>query len=420
MTNDEKLILEAIEGNLDEAPFAALQTRLREEPELLSLYREHALLDHSLNESRHESAMVKATFPKPAPKSRMPGIFAAAAAAVIVLGGFWFLLFSGDDAATVAFSADAVWEGEIEIGSELKLSGGQARVTLPSGAVALLSAPARISLEAEDTFFLSEGSGRFEKQGGGLVVNTDSFTATDLGTVFGVREGELHVFDGAVEIETPTSSLTLIEKEAASVAVDGSLSRHAASKEGFLTALPKSYTVLRESFTTQKPSAWKSGKGEARILSGALEGSDFELFRKLDSSPNGDRPILLITMQTAEPSSGDFHSDQWAGLSLFSGDEELGFFGDSQGSTETWSLDVRQKRKPVRPTEAVRGARTVTLRYDWNTGDTSLHEGDAKLSPAFVSAKLPAHLNIDRIRLGASESSALAVKMIAVRLLEFQ
>lgn len=47
---DQELIADAFEGALDEAGFQKLQQRLREEPALLALYRDHALLHHSLCE----------------------------------------------------------------------------------------------------------------------------------------------------------------------------------------------------------------------------------------------------------------------------------------------------------------------------------------------------------------------------------
>src|SRR5690606_354930 len=48
--SDHQLVMAAFEGELGSAEFEALQRRLKEEPELLALYREHALLHHSLTE----------------------------------------------------------------------------------------------------------------------------------------------------------------------------------------------------------------------------------------------------------------------------------------------------------------------------------------------------------------------------------
>lgn len=47
---DQQLVTDAFDGELDEAGFRNLQDRLREEPELLKFYRDHARLHHSLAE----------------------------------------------------------------------------------------------------------------------------------------------------------------------------------------------------------------------------------------------------------------------------------------------------------------------------------------------------------------------------------
>ena len=48
--SDHQLVMAAFEGDLGEEEFNTLQNRLKTEPELLAIYREHALLHHSLTE----------------------------------------------------------------------------------------------------------------------------------------------------------------------------------------------------------------------------------------------------------------------------------------------------------------------------------------------------------------------------------
>lgn len=55
---DQELIADAFEGALDEAGFRKLQERLREEPALLALYRDQALLHHSLCEEFEGRKMI--------------------------------------------------------------------------------------------------------------------------------------------------------------------------------------------------------------------------------------------------------------------------------------------------------------------------------------------------------------------------
>ncbi len=48
--SDHELVMAAFEGHLGEQEFDSLQQRLKAEPDLLALYREHAMLHHSLSE----------------------------------------------------------------------------------------------------------------------------------------------------------------------------------------------------------------------------------------------------------------------------------------------------------------------------------------------------------------------------------
>ena len=59
--NDQQLVAEAFEGTLDERGFKRLQQRLREDPEMVALYRDHALLHHSLAEEFEGRRMIGAS-----------------------------------------------------------------------------------------------------------------------------------------------------------------------------------------------------------------------------------------------------------------------------------------------------------------------------------------------------------------------
>lgn len=61
---DQQLIADAFEGALDEAGFQKLQERLREEPALLALYRDQALLHHSLCEEFEGRHMIGDPMPQ--------------------------------------------------------------------------------------------------------------------------------------------------------------------------------------------------------------------------------------------------------------------------------------------------------------------------------------------------------------------
>ena len=61
--NDQQLVAAAFDGALDKASFRRLQDRLGNEPALLALYREHALLHHSLCEEFEGSQMIGDSVP---------------------------------------------------------------------------------------------------------------------------------------------------------------------------------------------------------------------------------------------------------------------------------------------------------------------------------------------------------------------
>ena len=131
--------------------------------------------------------------------------------------------------------------------------------------------------------------------------------------------------------------------------------------------------------------------------------------------PDAASPVLLATLSIAQPATGSFHTDGWAGLSFFRGSEELLFFGDSFGPEKTWSLDVKQRIPVVLPGQRLVGPRTVTLRFDRRSGAVSLHEGGLPLGPAFCEGRLADQLTFDGIRIGASSSAALAVSSLVIR-----
>ena len=120
-------------------------------------------------------------------------------------------------------------------------------------------------------------------------------------------------------------------------------------------------------------------------------------------------------METTEPFNGRFHTAGWAGMSFYQEGRELLFFGDGFGEEMTWSIDVKQGLPVLLPENRVVGQRTVTLCYNRNTGAASLHEGSLPLGPAFVTGTLPAGIEFDEIRIGASEESVLALRSLTVR-----
>lgn len=438
--NDHQLIQRVLDGNIRTAEFKEFQQRLRREPELLALYRDYALLHHMLSEEYEMLGFRSLPRPRPTPWWIVAGSVAAAAAVLMISLHFLGNPTPSTPGATpgavahVIFSQDASWEidgrhqpveGGVELtrGGTVRLGQGQAKWTLASSATAVINGPAVLTYEAEDRLMLHEGAGRFRMDvpGGKFEVATPSMTAVDLGTEFAleVREGaadELHVIEGKVRLLLPgkTTGPVLLPGEAGRVTSPQSIERFPAEDARFARRLSEFESVASSPFD---PEDWRMDHGEVELMGSDLAGRDFMAFMPLpETLPSAEKPILLATMRVEQPASGLFHSEGWSGMSFYSGDRELLFFGDSHGPEVTWSIDVKQGQPVVLPGRPLAGPREVTLRYNFDTGRVTLHEGSGVLPPPFCAARIPPGTRFDRIRLGASAESALHVSSFSIRM----
>ena len=69
----------------------------------------------------------------------------------------------------------------------------------------------------------------------------------------------------------------------------------------------------------------------------------------------------------------------------------------------------------VRPPRSLGGLGGSSSPYGGVEGVASLHEGSLPLGPAFVTGTLPAGIEFDEIRIGASEEAVLALRSLTVR-----
>ena len=453
---DHQLIQQVLDGAIGQKGFMAFQERLRCEPELRALYRQYALLHHVLCEEYEGQRLVRK--PAPAARRQWPMLVAGlAAAAVIALLAYIQSrspVSHGADPgvfARAAFSEDAVWKidgqethaagltTELAQGAVVQLHQGQARITLKSGAVAVIDGETQLALPAGDSLRLDHGRGRFrlDTPNGKLTVATSSLAAVDLGTEFGILShpgvpDEVDVFEGRVELRLPDggSGQTLAAGDAARVTDVGTIERVPVTMDRMPQELPQFTPILEENFADDAPANrtldqhhpkigqgnWRVANGKPAMLTSRLEGTEFNAYFKLpETVPSKDAPVLLATMETLEPLSGKFHTDGWAGMSFYRNGTELLFFGDSYGPEITWSLDVKQGLPPVFPKTPVTGPHTITLCYHRATGTVSLHQGALPLGPAFCQGKLPPGLDFDEIRIGASQGASLALRSLTVR-----
>ncbi len=103
----------------------------------------------------------------------------------------------------------------------LKITGGEANITLNSGATILVEGPAQLSIESGNRVFLKSGrlTANVPPPASGFTVNTPRLNAVDIGTRFGVSvepngDSEIHVMQGEVEASRSSglsSVISLVE-----------------------------------------------------------------------------------------------------------------------------------------------------------------------------------------------------------------
>lgn len=448
--SDHQLVMAAFEGTLGENAFLDLQRRLGEEPELLALYREHALLHHSLCEEYEGRSM---TGDVPPASSRAPRWVTPLVTLVVVAAlciAVWKWLSPHSPAQAIAgcdFSADAsarldglpaVDGSGFSPGSRLTVERGWVRLGLPWKSMAVVQAPASIVYEADKVIRVESGRVRFQcpLEAPGLTVKTPSFVAAAQTADFGVLakpggRDEAHVFDGEINLKAVSgqATATLRAKDAASVGGEGSIQRIESREQEFASLTPEVRLMLEERFdsgtfeTGRRPavgaSHWRLEKGSPKILDGHFEGADFEAYFYLPTDAlSPSRPVLLVTVETVPTSGSPFHTSQWSGFSLYQEGYEVCFFGDSFGPEETWSLDVKRSLVPLKPATFVEGPRTMTLRYDRRDGTVELHQGSDPGENLLIRSKLLPGLNFDQIRIGAGPGASLGIKSVIVKAVE--
>ncbi len=443
--DDHEEIQRLLDGSMSPAEFVDFQQRLRDSPDLLKLYSGYALLHHSLNEE-YEQRSVPAIIGA-APASRRGVILAWAALVVLLLGGgIFFAKNKPSHAATVepplasvVFSEDAGWEldhgprpveGPVAFaaGTTLTLSHGQATLNGPGGATILLDGPAKLTIAGATELRIVEGHALFRvgKSNASLRIITPSLRiitpsliASDAGgSQFGVDlrhdlPDELHVITGEVRLRLKADEpgQALSPGDAARNGGPSGIERFPGDPARFKASSLLFSDALRDAFVKGE---WRLDFGTPSISANGIEGENYTAFHPLPESC-AKAAVILVTVRTANPPTGKFHTDGWAGVSFFSKGTEMLFFGDCFGAEPTWGLDIKQAIPIVNPPKAVAGARTVTLRYDRRTGDVSLHDGAVPLGIAFCSGKVPAGLEFDEIRIGASSGAALALRSLSIR-----
>lgn len=435
---DHQLVQQVIDGDLSPEEFDAFQKRLRNEPELEQLYAGYSLLHHSLSEEfEHSSAPAAAESP-PGRRGLRIGAWLAVATLMVLAAVLWWHppwldRSHHENVAVASFSVDAVWAihgSSRNLGSAtgiapdgtLKLLQGRAAITLEPSVSAVIEGPAALRFISANRLRIEYGRARFQLSGNpnGLQVSTANTLVTKPGRNFGVNAvaggvDEVHAFEGDTSLAATggNQSHSLHPGSAATIGSDGGIQPGEFKPELFPSHLGRFRSILSGPFERSK---WRIEYGTPVISDHRIDGGNYAIFHRLDQPQPADTgSVFLATIEAKNPENGSFHTDGWAGMSFFANGKEVLFFGDSFGTTRTWSLDVKQNAPVIVPEQPLTGPGKVTLRYDSRTGDVTLHQGTTPLGPAICSGKIPAGIRFDDIRLAASAGAALAVTNLEIR-----
>ncbi len=433
--DDEQLIQDALDRKLDARRFAAFEDRLRREPELRRMYLSYSRMDGLLGEKFGQSeSNVTPIRRRP---SRWVGWGAVAACLAVLAAAVPLMLkqkpecvveIGPESHGRVTHTKGDAGDRVLRAGSRLELDHGSALVTLPDGGRAYFEGPGSMEMIERGSFRLREGRIWFESSDERAVVScvTDAFEVRARQAEFGViatDEEELHVLNGELTVDTPDGVTTwLAAGRSARWDTDTLLTADTAT--AFTTGFPKTVTLFADNFdepdltplSGKRPDTgsgeWSIEYGGPLIENGVLDTSGnvrHMAFAHLDVPALDDLShVLLLTLETDDPATSRFHSPGWAGVSLYTGDQERIFVGDPCGPAEGWALHpAGYSARNACP--LLHGKSTVTLRYDYRTGLAQLFEGTDTRGPALASEWIEPGLQFDRIRIANGSQADAAV-----------
>lgn len=437
LRTDEETIQAVLDGKLDARRFDAFEARLRNEPELRTLYRSYSRMAGVLEEKFSQSEPTTAILPRATRRSRIAWIGVAAAAAVVA---FTLPSLSPDPVSgpLVEFGPESHGQLVHELaerslsrllpGSRIELNHGSASIDFEAGGKAYFEGPGRLEYLGPDRFRLIEGRAWFDTRSGKVACRTQHLEVNSPGAEFGMiadhagRE-ELHVFRGEVTMDSGPDSPQVVNAGTSALwsSEDVTLVQ---TSHSFATTFPEAVTVFAEDFNEpdltplagKQPDhgagPWKVEYGGPLIEHGVLDTSGnvrHTVFADISAHPLDELShILLLTLETENPEAASFHSAGWAGVSLFTGDEERIFVGDPNGPEEGWALHPAGfSARHACP--LLEGKVTVTMRYDYRTGLAQLFEGTDTSGPALASEWIAPGLNFDRIRVANGSQADAAV-----------
>ncbi|MGJ8724808.1 MAG: hypothetical protein ACSHYB_09650 [Roseibacillus sp.] len=427
---NEELLQSLFDGSCSEAEVKEAQELLRSDKKWRKIYLEYSRLHHSLCE-RYEGGEEKVVVGEFSESSGWDWKrFAMIAAALVLLGVLVVFLMRPDEGESTLVEYGPESRGVIThgngsteketlfAGSTLKLDRGAVSLIFPTGVSALIEGPALLEMRGENALHMKKGRGFFKVPEGaeGFTCTTETLEVVDMGTEFGIvagREDEVHVISGKVRLRPKDGSSDFQTFDIGqSLAWRDSALALSVPPRDFASDFAGRVTIFADDFDEpdgteldgKRPDLgdgrWKVTVGNATIENQIFDTAGAYRKAAYVSIPpvlNELSHVLLLTIE-AETSESAMHTPGWAGVSLYTGDEERIFVGDPNGQGISWGLHPAGWQAQNACPD-LSGATIVTLRYDYRTGLTELFEGESTTGEALASEWIAPYLVFDRLRI---------------------
>jgi len=429
LRDDETTIQDLLDGKLGEAEFSKVEERMRQDREFRRLYLSYVKIHHLLVEKFEVSGgnIVRMPASPMAVRRRRMWLALVAVVALLASAAGLLRLTTPEPTAILVYGPESKGrtehpEGRVGanlmwVGSTLELDRGSVAIVMPSGVKGYFEGPGKLDMENPNKLRLHSGRAWFEVPAGadGFVCATDSLFVEDLGTEFGViadpgRPEAVYVIKGKVRlhpIERPAEIHNLVQGQGA--AWKDQQLEGAKGQAAFSAAFPEKVVVFADDFHDADGTPldgklpdigagpWRTTRGAMEVRNGVLDTRGER--RNAAFAPLGQpylndlTHILLLTIEGHGP--GD---EGWAGVSLYTGDQERIFVGDPCGSSGDWALHP-VGWQAINACPLLEGISTVTLRYDYRTGLVELFEGEETTGTPRASQWIAPGLAFDRIRI---------------------
>ncbi|NWK55046.1 FecR domain-containing protein [Verrucomicrobiaceae bacterium N1E253] len=284
----ETKIQDLVDGNVSQDDYDLISTEIKSKPKAMKLYLAYVDLANMVALDAAEQAqftpVISIDQVVTRQKRRTMKVALLSAAAILVIGLITMRLFFVDPETppSLAFQtspgslftithdgAEDQPNGQtMQPGSRLQLSQGALELTFASGVKSIITAPADLTLHADDRLYLAEGTGWFHVPKGaeGFQVKTRDLNIVDLGTEFGVLaktndHDEVHVLKGKVQVtalRVRKESATLTAGQASRIDPIGRLSPIPSANNQFANELPQSLPYMHWSFDQVQSSGFPS------------------------------------------------------------------------------------------------------------------------------------------------------------------